>query len=78
MIASVTQLLNSHVNYSELVCIYSATKYMKDIISKYLSSLLVIVFTIRFVLFPDYLICVKSSAGINQNVERLKCFNQER
>ena len=40
---------------------------MQDIISKYLSILLVIVFTTLFVLFPDYLVCVKSSAGVNQN-----------
>ena len=44
---------------------------MHGIISKYLSNLLVIIFTTRFVLFHDYLICVKSSAGVNQNVERL-------
>ena len=47
---------------------------MHGIISKYLSNLLVIVFTTRFVLFHDYLICVKSSAGVNQNVERLEFF----
>ena len=77
MIAFVTQWLDSHVSHNELVWIYSATKCMHGIISKYLSNLLVTAFITHVVLFPDCLICVKSSAGVNQNVERLECFYQE-